>query len=87
MSDDLTPAQPCERPALLNPEPGQAGAAALRDLQRQFPDFEIGQELTAQGTRYIARRAHPRAHPHTVITAHPDELRALLRPAPGPSHA
>lgn len=47
-------------------------------LRQQFPGFEIWREVTGERTRYIARRRHTWLSPHTVVTADPDELRAVL---------
>jgi len=51
----------------------------LPALRQQFPGYDIRQETTGERTRYVARRRDRSLHPHTVITADPDELRATLR--------
>ena len=37
-------------------------------MQREFPRHRIWREIIPGRTIYIARAAHPAAHPHTVVT-------------------
>jgi hypothetical protein len=46
----------------------------------EFPAFRIWRESICGRVRFIACRLHPDLHPHTVITADLDELRAALAP-------
>jgi hypothetical protein len=39
----------------------------------------ISRELAVGQVRYVACRLHPGTHPHTVMTADPDKLRAALK--------
>ena len=91
MDDDLTTptptglgasaASPC---AALGADQNQQQIAAgqpsdpLPALQQQFPAFQIWRENMFGRRRYVARSQHLSVHPHTVITADPDELRAAL---------
>jgi hypothetical protein len=55
----------------------------LSALRRDYPDYEFSREPgqlrgPAAPDRFTARAARPGLHPHTVITADPDELRAAL---------
>ena len=50
----------------------------LAALQRDFPAYDIWQETTLTGIRYIARSRHLNQSPHTLITRDPAELRAVL---------
>ncbi len=58
--------------------PGDQPSDPLPALQQQFPAFQIWRENMFGRRRYIARSQHLSVHPHTVITADPDELRAAL---------
>jgi S-adenosyl methyltransferase len=51
-------------------------------LQTEFPQFRLWQEISGDRVRYIARRLHPGAAPHTIVTADLDELRAVLDNTP-----
>ena len=62
----------------------QSGARELAALRQDFPAFRIWQETMSERVRYVARRQHPDARPHTVVTADPEELRALLGGASAP---
>lgn len=79
--------------------PGNGARAALltlHEIQWQFPQFAIWRETTAGRIRYVARRARPGTHPHTVVTGDLTEMQDMLtqstglpwpepggRPAPG----
>jgi hypothetical protein len=59
------------------------GAASLTSdklarLREEFTGFRIWQETSGDRVRYVAQRAHPGVRPHTVVSADPDELRAVL---------
>jgi hypothetical protein len=58
--------------------------AATAESLDDFPGFRVWQEVTGDRTRYIARSLHLDTHPHTVVTADLDELRAILPAAPAP---
>jgi hypothetical protein len=53
-------------------------AQDLAALQQDFPAFSIWQEATGKRTRLVAVRRHRGISPHTVVTADPAELRAVL---------
>jgi hypothetical protein len=53
----------------------------LPALVAEFPAFRIWRESICGRVRFIACRLHPDLHPHTVITADLDELRAALAPS------
>jgi hypothetical protein len=50
-------------------------------LQAEFPAYQIWEETVRNQSRFVARRQHQAAGPHTVITSDVDELRTALRPA------
>jgi anti-sigma regulatory factor (Ser/Thr protein kinase) len=60
----------------------------LPALRQQFPAYRIWREDTCGRARYVAQRARPGLHPHTVVTEDPAELRTALDPlrscAPAP---
>jgi len=58
----------------------------LRDLQREFPQYRIWQEVIGmRETRYAAQARNLGINPHAVVTADPAELRAELgAAAPAP---
>ncbi len=58
-----------------------AEAGSLADLRAEFPRFRIWQEIVGDRVRYVARRLHPDAGPHTIVTADLGEMRAVLREA------
>jgi hypothetical protein len=58
-----------------------AQAAELDRLRADFPSFWIWRENTGSGVRYIARSQRAGLNPHTVVTADPAELRAVLSEA------
>jgi O-methyltransferase involved in polyketide biosynthesis len=51
-------------------------------LRARFPQFRLWSEITGDRVRYVARRLHPDAAPHTIVTADLDELCAVLDDAP-----
>jgi hypothetical protein len=53
-------------------------AQELGNLREEFSDFHIWQEASGDRIHYVARRRHTRAHPHTIVTADPYELRPAL---------
>jgi hypothetical protein len=55
--------------------------AELDRLRADFPSFWIWRETTGSGVRYIARSQRAGLNPHTVVTADPAELRAVLSEA------
>jgi hypothetical protein len=58
---------------------GRSAADELANLRLQFPAFRIYRQATpGSHARYVAQRISREAHPHTVITADPDELRLEL---------
>jgi hypothetical protein len=61
------------------PEPGD-----LENARREFPRYQIDEELIFDRRRYIARRVQPGPGPHTLITSDLTELRAELNPGPAP---
>ena len=63
-----------------NPDTLAVGQAPdeLADLREEFPGFKIWKEVIGERTRYIARSLTLGSHPHTVVTANLDELRAAL---------
>jgi hypothetical protein len=60
------------------PDQDADGDAELASLQAGFPQFRIWREMIHDRARYVAGRLDPDAHPHTVITPDPDEVRATL---------
>lgn len=58
----------------------------LTGLRLEFPGFRIWREITSDRVRLVARSLRPGAGPHTVVTADPAELRALLDDAPAQPH-
>lgn len=52
--------------------------ARLDLLRADCPGFRIWREVIGAHRRYIARRLAPGTHPHTVIAADLDEIRAAL---------
>ncbi len=81
-------AQPptADHPAGQNPAAKNTGASRLADalaaeldgLRADFPQFWIWRENTGSGVRYVARSQRAGLNPHTVVTADPAELRAVL---------
>jgi hypothetical protein len=59
--------------------PGDTSGSVLAALRNEFPGYRISRELFVGQVHYIACRLQPGTHPHTVITADPDKLRAALR--------
>jgi hypothetical protein len=57
----------------------------LTAMQRDFPAYDIWQETTFTGVRYIARSRHLNQNPHTLVTSDPAELRAVLAAATIPA--
>ena len=55
---------------------------ALCALRADFPQFRIWPEITGARTLYIARRLRRDSHPHTLVTADLNELRAALSEDP-----
>jgi hypothetical protein len=62
----------------LDPAASATDLAALDAARRDFPGYQIDVELTMERPRYVARRTHPGAGPHTLITSDLAELRAEL---------
>jgi hypothetical protein len=62
----------------LDPTTSATDLAALDAARRDFPGYRIDVELTLERPRYVARRTHPGAGPHTLITSDLAELRAEL---------
>jgi cytosine/adenosine deaminase-related metal-dependent hydrolase len=56
-------------------------ADELASLREEFSSFRIWREAHGERARYVAQRLHPGLHPHTVVTADADELRAVLHEA------
>jgi len=52
--------------------------AALAALRAEFPGFRVWAEPAGGRYRFVARRRHPGAGLHTVVTSDPAELRATL---------
>jgi hypothetical protein len=50
----------------------------LAELQEDFPGFRIWREVTGERVRLVAVRRRHGTSPHTVVTADPAELRAVL---------
>lgn len=70
-----------QNPGKTAPVPSSAtGALAgeLTRLQGEFSSHRIWREVIGDRVRYIARRTHPEARPHTVVTADLAELWATL---------
>jgi hypothetical protein len=61
---------------------GDADAGSLADLRAEFPRFRIWQEIVGDRVRYVARRLLPGAGLHTIVTADPGEIRAVLNQDP-----
>jgi hypothetical protein len=59
--------------------PGDTSALVLAALRREFPGYRIWRELAVGRVSYVACRLAPGTHPHTVVTADPDKLRAALK--------
>jgi hypothetical protein len=57
---------------------GPGPDAALVLLREDFPLYSIWWETTGGRVRYVAQRVHPGVRPHTVVSADPGELRAIL---------
>ena len=53
-------------------------ARDLAELRREFPGFQIWQEVTGERARLVAVRRWPGTSPHTVVTADLAELRTVL---------
>ena len=69
---------------------GEAAPAShdqLTALCEDFPQFRFWREDACGRVRYIARSQRPGQHPHTVVTASVDELRAALGDTPAQPHA
>jgi hypothetical protein len=64
---------------LLEYWPGDTSPSVVAALREEFPGYRISRELVVGQVRYLACRLHPSTHPHTVMTADPDKLRATLR--------
>ena len=62
----------------LDPTISAIDLAALDAARRDFPGYQIDVELTMERPRYVARRTHPGAGPHTLITSDLAELRTEL---------
>lgn len=62
----------------LDPTISAIDLAALDAARRDFPSYQIDVELTIERPRYVARRTHPGAGPHTLITSDLAELRTEL---------
>jgi hypothetical protein len=62
----------------LDPTTSATDLAALDAARRDFPGYQIDVELTLERPRYVARRTHSGAGPHTLITSDLAELRAEL---------
>jgi hypothetical protein len=58
--------------------PSPANLPTLRQVRREFPQFEIWREAAPDRARYIARARDLRLNPHTVVTADLAELRDAL---------
>ena len=61
---------------------GRGWARDLAELRREFPGFQIWQEVTGERARSVAVRRWPGTSPHTVVTDDPAELRAVLGERP-----
>jgi hypothetical protein len=59
--------------------PGDTSPSVIAALRDEFPDFRFSRELAVGQVRYVACRLHPDTHPHTVMSANPDRLRAALK--------
>jgi hypothetical protein len=84
MPEDFHHQQP-SAPALAqaNRIAGRPEPADLESTRRDFPRYQIDEELLWGRRRYIARRVQPGPGPHTLITGDLAELRAELKPRPG----
>jgi hypothetical protein len=58
--------------------PGDTSGSVVAALREEFPGYRISRELVVGQVRYVACRLHPDTHPHTVMSADPDRLRAAL---------
>jgi hypothetical protein len=59
--------------------PGDTSPSVVAALRKEFPGYQISREVAVGQVRYVACRRHPGTHPHTVMSADPDKLRAWLR--------
>jgi hypothetical protein len=59
--------------------PGDISPSVVAALRKEFPGHRITRELFVGQVHYTACGLHPGTHPHTVVTADPDKLRAALR--------
>jgi hypothetical protein len=62
----------------LDPTISAIDLAALDAARRDFPGYQIVVEPTIERPRYVARRTHPGAGPHTLITSDLAELHTEL---------
>jgi hypothetical protein len=58
--------------------PGDTSPSVVAALRKEFPGYRISRELFVGQVQYVACRLNPGTHPHTVMTADPDKLRAAL---------
>jgi hypothetical protein len=64
---------------LLEYWPGDTSPSVVAALREEFPGYRISRELFVGQVQYVACRLETGTHPHTVMTADPDKLRATLR--------
>jgi hypothetical protein len=58
--------------------PGDTSPSVVAALRAEFPGYQISRELAVGRVRYVACRLHPGTHPHTVMSADPEKIRAAL---------
>jgi hypothetical protein len=59
--------------------PGDTSPSVVAALREEFPDYRVSRDLFVGQVHYIACCLQLGTHPHTVITADPDKLRAALK--------
>jgi hypothetical protein len=58
--------------------PGDISSSVVAALRAEFPSYQISRELAVGRVRYVACRLRPGTHPHTVMSADPEKIRAAL---------
>jgi hypothetical protein len=97
-SQSLDAARTLLRPLRRMTMPASAAGAGMPDgglpsidhqelmaLRADFPQFRISRETIMGRSRYVSLRQQPNAHPHTVVTQDPRELRAILQDSHSPA--
>jgi hypothetical protein len=72
-------AEPVNTHDLFGFWPGDTSPSVVAALRAEFPDYEFSRVVAVGQVRYVASRRHPGTHPHTFMTADPEELRAELK--------